>query len=113
MPSHTNPNTPKSFKPRHAAARKAKRLRVSKQRAARSSTSTPASSAAIRKAAPLSNKKARKLEKKMGHARRRALEDEFERREVEMRDVKEPGSARKEGKELDEERMDVDVDVEM
>lgn len=85
---------------------------MSKQRAAKSSASTPQSSAAIRKAAPLSNKKARKLEKKMGYARRRALEDEFDRREVEMRDVKERGSEKEDGGRAGEERMDVDVDAE-
>ena len=35
-----------------------------------------------------SNKKARKLEKKVGYARQRAVEEELERQEVEMKDVR-------------------------
>ena len=110
MPSHTNPNTPSSAKPRRRAAQNAKRRRTAKQRIAKSNK-TPRTSAAIRKAAPPSNKKARKLDRKMGYAKQRALEDEFERREVEMRDVKDTRKAEsgKENLEEGEERMDVDA----
>ena len=45
---------------------------------------TPRTSQALRKAAPLSRKKAKKVEKKIGYARRRAME---EAGEVEMKDV--------------------------
>ena len=106
MPSHTNPNKPSTLKPRHVAATKAKRKRQSK----RVNDSAPKTSQAIRKAAPLSKKKARKLEKKIGYARQRAVEEEFEKREVEMRDVAERTKESRDGraKGQEEELMDLD-----
>ena len=88
MPSRSNPNTRSRDKPKTAAVLKSKRRNT--QRLARNKVAkpTPRTSQAIRRAAPLSNKKARKVEKKLGFARKRRLE---EMGEVEMRDVEKEG----------------------
>ena len=52
-----------------------------------STVPTPRTSQALRKAAPISAKRARKLETKKLHARNRAIESALEAGEVEMRDV--------------------------
>ena len=84
MPSRSNPNTPSSFRPK--AARTIRSKRQNTQRIARDKITKPAprTSQAIRKAAPPSRKKARKLDKKIGYARQRAMEQTGE---VEMKDV--------------------------
>ncbi len=88
MPSRNNPNVPAALKPRTAHKIKIKRQKG--QRAARkNSNTTPArrTSQAVRKAAPVSAKKARKLETKKLHARNRAIEEALRESEVEMRDA--------------------------
>ena len=88
MPSQSNPNVPTSLKPKSARTLKNRRQRT--QRLARrraNGTTTPRTSQAIRKAAPISNKKARKLETKKLHAKTRALEEKIQTGEVEMKDV--------------------------
>ena len=107
MPSHNNPNRPSGLKPRHVAAKKLKQKQANKQRVAK--TTAPRTSQAIRKAAPLSKKKARKLDKKMVYARQRAVEAEFEKREVEMKDVGGREQGARQGGQDDVERMDIDV----
>lgn len=84
MPSRSNPNTPSSRRPK--AARTIRSKRQNTQRIARDKITKPAprTSQAIRKAAPPSRKKARKLDKKIGYAKQRAME---ETGEVEMKDV--------------------------
>lgn len=85
MPSRSNPNTPTSLKPKSARTLKSKRLQTQRL-AAENKISKPAprTSQAIRRAAPLSKKKAKKLEKKIGYARKRAVEEVGE---VEMKDA--------------------------
>ncbi|KAG8532741.1 uncharacterized protein KY384_002618 [Bacidia gigantensis] len=81
MPSHTNPNKPSKVKRQHKAAAKAKSRQRHGQRI--SKTLTPA---------PITKKKARKLDKKSGYAKQRALAQQLQESEVEMKDV---GSAQK------------------
>ena len=89
MPSRSNPNTPTPLKPKTARTLKSKRQNT--QRLARNKITkpTPHTSQAIRRAAPLSRKKARKMDKKIGHAKQRAME---EAGEVEMKDIEEAKS---------------------
>lgn len=109
MPSRSNPNTPTSLKPKTARTLKSKRQNA--QRLARSKITkpTPRTSQAIRQAAPLSRKKARKLDKKIGHARHRAMEKAGE---VEMKDLEEASSrdkgTQKGHVDADEARMELD-----
>ncbi|KAL6714498.1 hypothetical protein ACLMJK_007923 [Lecanora helva] len=84
MASRSNPNTPSSQKPRAASALKSKRRKSQRQALSKITKPTPRTSQAIRKTAPLSRKKARKLDKKNGHAKKRAMEEVGE---VEMKDV--------------------------
>ncbi len=86
MPSRSNPNTPSSLRPKTARTIRSKRQNT--QRIARNKITKPAprTSQAIRKAAPLSRKKARKLDKRIGYAKQRAMEKTGE---VEMKDVEE------------------------
>lgn len=70
---------------------------------------TPRTSQALRKAAPLSRKKAKKLEKKIGYAKKRAME---EAGEVEMKDVADfDGKVGKSDKVVREGKGDVDMEV--
>ncbi|KAL2044905.1 hypothetical protein N7G274_002680 [Stereocaulon virgatum] len=109
MPSRSNPNTPTSLKPKTARTLKSKRQNA--QRLARNKITkpTPRTSQAIRQAAPLSRKKARKVDKKIGHARHRAME---EAGEVEMKDLEEANSRDKGTEKVhsdgDEARMELD-----
>ena len=70
---------------------------------------TPRTSQALRKAAPLSRKKAKKLGKKIGYAKKRAME---EAGEVEMKDVADfDGKVGKSDKVVREGKGDVDMEV--
>ena len=110
MPSRSNPNTPRSQRPKTARTLRSKRQNT--QRVARDKITKPAprTSQAIRKAAPLSRKKARKLDKKIGYAKQRAME---ETGEVEMKDVEEAKSTsngpKDDFKDEEEARMELDV----
>ena len=84
MPSRSNPNTPTSLKPKTARTLKSKRQQTQRLAKNKITKPTPRTSQAIRKAAPLSRKKAKKVEKKVGYARKRAMEAVGE---VEMKDV--------------------------
>ncbi|CAF9916759.1 hypothetical protein IMSHALPRED_003287 [Imshaugia aleurites] len=84
MPSRSNPNTPTSQKPKTARTLKSKRQQTQRLAKNKITKPTPRTSQAIRKAAPLSKKKAKKVEKKIGYARKRAMEAAGE---VEMKDV--------------------------
>ncbi len=110
MPSRSNPNTPSSLRPK--AARTIRSKRQNTQRIARNKVTKPAprTSQAIRKAAPLSRKKARKLDKKIGYAKQRAME---ETGEVEMKDIEEAKSTSNDPKDYSgdtqEARMELDA----
>ena len=88
MPSRSNPNTPSSAKRKTASVLKAKRRNTQRLASQKVTKPTPRTSQAIRRAAPHSRKKTRKIEKKIGFARKRKLE---EMGEVEMRDVEKEG----------------------
>ena len=112
MPSRSNPNTPSASKRKTAHALKAKRQNT--QRLARNKITKPTAktSQALRRAAPLSRKKAKKLERNAEFARKRKME---EMGDVEMRDVDDAGKKRgrvEEGEKTDvpaaEEKMEVD-----
>ena len=110
MPSRSNPNTPSSFRPK--AARTIRSKRQNTQRIARDKITKPAprTSQAIREAAPLSRKKARKLDKKIGYARQRAMEQTGE---VEMKDVeavkRTTNGPKDELRDKDEAKMELDA----
>ena len=109
MPSRSNPNTPSSQKRKTASTLKSKRLHT--QRLARNKITkpTPRTSQALRQAAPLSKKKARKLEKKLGFAKQREMEAMGE---VAMKDVDNLGKkGRRQGAEQPEsaeQKMELD-----
>ncbi|KAK4693461.1 hypothetical protein P7C71_g3946, partial [Lecanoromycetidae sp. Uapishka_2] len=84
MPSRSNPNTPTSQKPKTARTLKSKRKNTQRLNRNKITKPTPRTSQALRRAAPLSNKKARKIEKRVGYSRKRAMEEVGE---VEMRDI--------------------------
>ena len=109
MPSRSNPNTPTSQKRKTARTLKSKRQQIQRLAKTKITKPTPHTSQAIRKAAPLSKKKARKMEKKIGYARKRAME---EAGEVEMKDVADfDGKGEKPDKQVREGKGDMDMDV--
>ena len=109
MPSRSNPNTPSSQKRKTASALKSKRRNTQRLAHNKVTKPTPHTSQAIRRAAPLSNKKARKVGRKIGFAKKRKLE---EMGEVEMGDVEKEGRNMREkisnSKGDGETKMDVD-----
>lgn len=105
---------PTSRKPKTARTLKSKRQNTQRLTANKITKPTPRTSQALRQAAPLSRKKAKKLDKKIGYAKKRAME---EAGEVEMKDVEDTKAGRraakakaseKEGKEGQAEKMEVD-----
>ena len=109
MPSRSNPNTPTSQKPKTARVLKSKRRNTQRLTRNKITKPTPRTSQAIRQTAPLSKKKARKVDKKIGYAKKRAME---EAGEVEMKDVEYVEKGKKMEKQdgaIDEEaKMEVD-----
>lgn len=88
MPSLFNPNTPSSSKRKSAHVLKAKRQSRQRQAHNKVTKQLPArTSQALRKSAPLSKKKARKLERKRGYAKQREELSEYFLADVEMKDV--------------------------
>lgn len=110
MPSRSNPNTPTAQKRKTARTLKNKRQHTQRLAHNKITKPTPRTSQAIRKAAPLSRKKAKKIEKKIGYAKKRAME---EAGEVEMKDVADfQGKAGiSSDKEVREGRDDADMEV--
>ncbi|RDW88398.1 hypothetical protein BP6252_00430 [Coleophoma cylindrospora] len=110
MPSRSNPNVP------NKSRRTASRAKVQKRNAVNKVTKNPRGTAASSvlhptggKNAPVSGKKARKLERAQNHARQRALEKAMaESGEVEMTDA--PKTTKKSDKlsVAEEEKMEVD-----
>ena len=112
MPSRSNPNIPSASKRKTAHTLKTKRQNAQRLAHNRITKPTAKTSQALRRAAPLSRKKAKKLERNAGFARRRKME---EMGEVEMRDVdglgEKKGKADEGGKSeglVEEEKMEVD-----
>lgn len=112
MPSRSNPNTPASSKRKTARTLKTKRQNTQRLTHNKITKPTPRTSQALRRAAPLSRKKARKVERQEGFARKRRM---AEMGESEMRGVEEGrgGSGGKEGGNKDGQegegvRMEVD-----
>jgi len=109
MPSRGNPNVPNKSR-RVASRRKVQKKnsinKISKnpRGTAKSSVIHPTSGPL----APVSSKKARKLEKAANHARQRAIERAMEQEgEVAMTDA--PTTTKKKGVKSGEEKMDVDT----
>ncbi len=100
---------PTSRKPKGASALKSKRQNTQRLAANKITKPTARTSQAIRRAAPLSRKKARKVDKKIGYAKKRAME---EAGEVEMKDVDDSKAARRaaKGKAGDEEGEKMELD---
>lgn len=105
---------PTSRKPKTARTLKSKRQNTQRLTANKITKPTPRTSQALRQAAPLSRKKAKKLDKKIGYAKKRAME---EAGEVEMKDVEDTKAGRRaakaqargeEGEEGQTEKMEVD-----
>ena len=112
MPSRSNPNTPSSSKRKTAHTLKTKRQNTQRLTCNKITKPTATTSQALRRAAPLSKKKARKLERNANFARKRKM---VKMREVEMKDVdavgKKKGKTEEGGKSdelLAEEKMEVD-----
>ncbi len=84
MPSRSNPNTPSSLKRKTASKLQSKRQRTQRLAHNKVTKPTPRTSQALKQSAPLSKKRARKLEKKVGFAQERRME---EIGDVEMKDV--------------------------
>ncbi|KAL9604661.1 MAG: hypothetical protein Q9219_000381 [cf. Caloplaca sp. 3 TL-2023] len=116
MPSRSNPNVPSKYKRKTASVLKnkrkhIKRLAASDNVAMVSKRTAPRTSQAIRQSAPLSRKKARKLEKKEAYTRQRKelekyLEADFEMRDVEGKNTRRDRRADGVGKES--EKMEID-----
>jgi hypothetical protein len=110
MPSRSNPNTPSSLKRKTARTLKTKRQTTQQNKI---SKPKPRTSQAIRRAAAPSQKKARKLERKAGFAKKRMM---VEMGEVEMKDVigekKNEASEDAEGLERRRVKQRMDVDQE-
>ncbi|CAL8578830.1 hypothetical protein XPA_004603 [Xanthoria parietina] len=88
MASRSNPNMPSKAKPK--AARVLKNKRKNNQRLASNKIgkqTVPRTSQALRQAAPLSGKKARKLMKKKGYTQQRKDLEQCLAAEVQMKDV--------------------------
>ena len=119
MPSRSNPNTPSALKRKTARTLKSKRQHTQQRLAHNKITKpTPHTSQALRRAAPKSKKKARKVEKKLRYARKRAMEAAGE---VEMKDADELSSGRRADQKAEPEgaqarmefdEMDLNVDAE-
>ena len=115
MPSRSNPNTPSALKRKTASVLKSKRRNTQRLAQNRITKPTPRTSQAIRKAAAPSKKKAHKLERKIGYARKRKMEEELG--EVEMRDIENEGKNMRDKKtkegttEKGDETVKMDLDV--
>jgi hypothetical protein len=108
MAHRSNPNTPSASRRLSARKIKSKRVKGAVAGARRAEgggiAKVPRTSQALRQSAPLSKKKAKKLERQMGYDAKRKEEAEREKSEVEMKDVAEIGE--KNGKKV--EKMEVD-----
>ncbi|KAL8920669.1 MAG: hypothetical protein Q9208_006151 [Pyrenodesmia sp. 3 TL-2023] len=114
MASRSNPNTPAKSRRKTAGVLKSKRRHLQRLTTAQrdqkiSKQNIPRTSQALRQAAPLSRKKARKLDKKGGYTRQREELEKLLESEVEMKDL--DGKAAKGKDERDkaeEEGMQID-----
>lgn len=100
MASRSNPNTPAKLRRKTAGVLKSKRRHIQRLTTANKDNkagkhSVPRTSQALRQAAPLSRKKARKLGKKGGYTRQREEMEKFLESEVEMKDIDEKGARAK------------------
>lgn len=112
MASRSNPNTPAKSRRKTAGVLKSKRKHIQRLTTARrdqkiSKQNVPRTSQALRQAAPLSRKKARKLDKKGGYTRQREELEKFLESEVEMKDLDGKAAKVEDEQRLEEERMQV------
>ncbi|KAL9010613.1 MAG: hypothetical protein Q9173_004467 [Seirophora scorigena] len=115
MPSRSNPNTPTKFKRKTAGVLKSKRKHA--QHLALISKGNkigkpvvPRTSQALRQSAPLSRKKARKLDKKEGYTRRRKELERYLEADVEMKDLDAKAAERKDGAETERGSQAMELD---
>ncbi len=114
MASRSNPNTPAKSRRKTAGVLKSKRKHLQRLATADknrkiSKQSVPRTSQALRQAAPLSRKKARKLDKKGGYTKQREDLEKFLETEVEMRDFNgKTVKAKDEQNRAEEEKMQID-----
>ncbi|KAL8763306.1 MAG: hypothetical protein Q9184_000862 [Pyrenodesmia sp. 2 TL-2023] len=92
MASRSNPNTPARSRRKTAGILKSKRKHIQRLTTAHrdqkiSKQNVPRTSQALRQAASLSRKKARKLDRNGGYARQREELEKFLESEVEMKDL--------------------------
>ncbi|KAL8765781.1 MAG: hypothetical protein Q9209_007245 [Squamulea sp. 1 TL-2023] len=110
MPSRSNPNMPSKAKRKTAGVLKSKRK--SNQRLVNdkiSKQTVPRTSQALRQAAPLSAKKARKMMKKKGYIQQRKELEQYLEADIEMKDV--DGKATKKPIEVGAGREEAVMDV--
>ncbi|KAL8904108.1 MAG: hypothetical protein Q9207_003499 [Kuettlingeria erythrocarpa] len=114
MASRSNPNTPAKSRRKTVGVLKSKRKHLQRLATANkerkiSKQSVPRTSQALRQAAPLSRKKARKLDKKGGYTKQREELEKFLDTEVEMRDFNgETVKEKDEQNRAEEEEMQID-----
>ncbi|KAI4243019.1 MAG: hypothetical protein L6R40_003710 [Gallowayella cf. fulva] len=111
MPSRSNPNMPSKAKRKTASVLTSKRK--NNQRLVNNKISkqiTPRTSQALRQAAPLSRKKARKLMKKGGYDQQRKELEQFLEAEVEMKDLDGKAARKQTNAETGKEDVEMEVD---
>ena len=112
MPSRSNPNTPSHAKAKTASVLKSKRKH--NQRSVKNRVnkpSVPRTSQALRKAALLSRKKARKLEKKDGYARQRKEMAQYLEADVDMKDIDQKEARKSKQADIGAGTVKMDLDV--
>ncbi|KAL8980208.1 MAG: hypothetical protein Q9177_005942 [Variospora cf. flavescens] len=115
MPNRSNPNTPTKFKRKTAGVLKSKRKHTQQLAMASKGNkvgkpAVPRTSQALRQSAPLSRKKARKLDKKEGHMRRRKELEKYLEADVEMKDLDGKAAKQKGSAETEKAAQEMEVD---
>ncbi|KAL8715809.1 MAG: hypothetical protein Q9220_000476 [cf. Caloplaca sp. 1 TL-2023] len=111
MPSRSNPNVPSKSKRKAASVLKSKRKNT--QRLVNNKITkkaVPRTSQAIRQAAPLSGKRARKVMKKGGYAQQRKEAEEYLGADVDMKDLDAKAGRKVKNAEVEKENVQMDVD---
>lgn len=115
MPSRSNPNTPTKFKRKTASLLKSKRkhtqhLALISKGNKIGKPAAPRTSQALRQSAPLSRKKARKLDKKESYTRRRKELERYLEADVEMKDLDGKAAKRKDGAKTEKGSQAMEID---
>ncbi|KAL8685287.1 MAG: hypothetical protein Q9218_007859 [Villophora microphyllina] len=111
MPSRSNPNVPSKAKRKTAGVLKSKRKHTQRLTNSKANkTAIPRTSQALRQSAPLSGKKARKMNKKEGYAKQRKELERYLESEVEMRDLDAEAVSKAKNMESGQKAGEMDVD---